>query len=229
MPFDVTILGSNSALPAHGRNPTSQVLQIHDHLWMIDCGEGTQLQMQKYKIRPGKLDRIFISHLHGDHIFGLVGLLTSLNLNRRSKTLHLYCHEGLDEILKIHFHYSKTILSFELIFHPFSEEEELIYEDESVMVYTLNMAHRIPCKGFLFQEVEGLRRMNKDAIARFELTHDEIIQIKSGVNIQRDDGILICAEDITEPPHPPRSYAFCTDTLYRDDLIENFKLKKRKT
>lgn len=221
MAFEVTILGSNSALPAHGRHPTSQVLHVHDHLFLIDCGEGAQIRLEKYKIKHGKIDDIFISHLHGDHFFGLIGLITSYHLNHREKPLTIFCPKGLDEIINVQLKYSDTHLRYPLRFEFFNPKNgALLYENDFMQVETLQLMHRIPCAGFVFREKPSTQKNIKaEAIAQYNLSIPQIQQIKKGQDLALADGSVIKNADLTQKAHHPRSYAYCTDTLYQESII----------
>ena len=224
MHFDITILGSNGAVPAYNRNPTSQFLNYNGHGFLIDCGEGTQMQMAKYSIRRGKLDYIFISHIHGDHFFGLMGLLTSFNLNHRETPLHIYGHFGIEEIVNTHFKHSQTKLGFDVFFHPvLADFAKIIYEDDALTVETIILEHRIPTTGFLFKEKIGLRKILAQKIQEYNIPITEIINIKKGANFINKEGSTIYNSELTEDPTLPRSYAFCSDTVYTESFIEQIK------
>lgn len=219
MTFSVTILGSNSALPAHGRHPTSQLLNHNEKLFLIDCGEGTQMQLSNYKVRRSKIDHIFISHLHGDHYYGLIGLLTSYHLLRRTEPLHLFAPMGLKEIIDVNFKYSNTKLVYELITHEINcGETAVIYENEQLAVSTIPMKHRIPCCGFLFREKKHERRILPEKLAEFKIPVGMITDLKKGNDIVLE-GKMIPNRELTADPDVPRSYAFCSDTLYHDSFI----------
>jgi ribonuclease Z len=222
--FAVTILGSNSAVPANGRHPTAQVLSIKEHLVLIDCGEGTQMQIAEYKIKASKIEYVFISHLHGDHFFGLVGLITSYNLNQRQKPLTIYCPEGLEDIIKLQLKHSDTQLRFELNFVNIKPVNgQLIFDNGDFTVTTLQMNHRIPCSGFLFREKNTERRIIKDSLAKYKVDVEQIPALKAGKDYITEDGTVIANALITEPPHRERSYAFCTDTSYLENLVPHIK------
>ncbi|MEO5911806.1 MAG: ribonuclease Z [Pelobium sp.] len=214
MKFEVTILGSSSATPIFHRNPTSQILNINDKLLMIDCGEGTQQQMLRYGIKYHKIDHIFISHLHGDHFFGLIGLISSMHLNGRTKPLYLFAPPELKEILDLQFKYSGTIIKFPIEYH-FTQciKEELILEtnDFTVMSFVLN--HRIPCTGFLFKQKLKLRKILKDKVADLNIPASYFPLLKRGIDFMDEHGKNHSAEDLTTDPDVPRSYAYCSDTV----------------
>jgi ribonuclease Z len=220
MEFSVTILGSNSALPSNGRHPTAQILSIKEHLILIDCGEGTQMQMSKYKIRTGKIEYIFISHLHGDHIFGLIGLITSYNLNQRQKPLTVFGPKGLEEIIQLQLQYSDTRLRFDLHFKEiYPVNGKIILDHPDFTVATLKMNHRIPCCGFFFREKNVLRKIKVEALEQYRIPVDVIPSLKEGKDFVAADGTVIPNNAITDNPPVERSYAFCTDTTYQEDII----------
>ena len=220
MTFEVTILGSNSAIPANDRHPTSQVLNVNGSLYLIDCGEATQIQLSRYRVKRGRIDNIFISHLHGDHYFGLIGLITSFHLNRRVKPLHIYGPKGLEDIITLQLEYSKTALVYELIFHALEGKAgEEIFEDEHITVTVLEMTHRIPCSGFLFREKQKLPNIIADKIEEYKIPYEKIEDIKQGNDYVTPAGKVISHSELTIPPPPRRSYVFATDTLYNEALL----------
>lgn len=225
MAFEVTILGSNSALPAHGRHPTSQVLHVHDSLYLIDCGEGAQIRLEKYKVKHGKIEEIFISHLHGDHFFGLVGLLTSYHLNHREKPLTIFCPKGLDEIINVQLKYSDTHLRYPLRFEFFEPKNgAVLFENDFLQVETVQLVHRIPCAGFVFREKPSAQKNIKaEAIAKYQLSIPQIQQIKKGHDLALADGSIVKNAELTQKTHHPRSYAYCTDTLYQESIIPHIE------
>ncbi len=220
MTFEVTILGSNSAIPANGRHPTSQVLNFNERLFLIDCGEGTQMQFNRYKIRSGKIDHIFISHLHGDHFFGLIGLITSYNLNHRTAPLHVYGPAGIDQIINLQLQFCSRGLDYELVFHIFEPQNGLvIFEDKNMVVTSLEMKHRIVCSGFIFTEKFTEFNIRKEKIQEYNIPFEMIGSIKKGADLTLADGRIIPNAELTLPLPKARSYAFCTDTLYNEDLL----------
>ncbi len=224
MQFDVTILGSNAAIPAYNRHPTSQVLNYNGNLFLIDCGEGTQFRMNEFGIKRGNLNNIFISHLHGDHYFGLVALLTSFNLNRREHPLFIYGPLGLEEIVQVHFKHSLTKLSYKIHFMPvFIDEPKVIYEDHALTVETIILTHRLPTTGFLFKEKKNLRKIIADKITEHNIPHHKINDIKRGGDFITETGNEISNTGLTLDPASPRSYAYCSDTVYIESFIEQIK------
>lgn len=215
MSFEITILGSSSATPTLNRNPSSQVVTIYDRYFLVDCGEGAQMQMRKYKIKFAKINHIFISHLHGDHILGLPGFLSSLHLMNRTNDLHLYCHEPLKEILEVQFKHSETYLKFNIVYHFLNKaQSEIIYEDDKVLVETIILNHRIPCCGFIFREKPALLSIRKDKIEAYNILPQDIPNIKRGNDYITEQGKVIPCKELTYPPKEPQSYAYCSDTLY---------------
>ena len=225
MPFKIQILGSNSAIFAHGRHPTSQLLQIHKDTFLVDCGEGTQYQMQKYKAKPFKISCVFISHLHGDHYFGLIGLLTSFHLLRRTDKLTVVGLPGLKEVIKLQLDVAGTKLAYPLEFIETKHEAVLdkIYESERVEVFTFPLRHKIPCTAFLFKEKEPLKRINSEAIIVLNLTIENYQELRFGQDIIDADQVFHKNEKLTLLGYLPRSYAYCTDTLYTPSIVEYIK------
>lgn len=218
MPFEVFILGNNSAIPAHGRHPTSQVVQIKEQLFLVDCGEGTQMQLAKYKIRKSKFNHIFISHLHGDHYFGLIGLITSYHLMRRPQPLHIYGPAQLLDIINLQLAVSNTTLAYELIFHTVTVDgETVLFEDEDLIISSFPVIHRIPTVGFLFKEKSGLRKFKAEKVSELDFPFQVIAELKKGNDVEWEGKKLI-ADEWTLPPAIPRSYAFCADTIYHEEL-----------
>lgn len=221
MHFDLTIIGSNGAVPAFGRHPSAQILDFNSHLYLVDCGETTQFGLTKYGIKRGKLDHIFISHLHGDHFYGLMGLLTSFNLNWREHDLHIFGPAGLKEIIDLHFKYSKTELKYKLIFHPTQDQSpEIIYTDSHLSVETIPLKHRIPTTGFLFREQNHQRNIRPEKITEYNIPYTAIPSIKQGNDFTLENGTVIGHDELTILPEKPRTYAYCSDTLFLDTFIE---------
>jgi ribonuclease Z len=220
--FGVTILGNNSALPAYDRHPTAQVVTLDQFQFLIDCGEGTQMQLSRYKIRRSRINHIFISHLHGDHYFGLIGLITSMGLLGRETDLHLYASAPLKEILDLQFKAADTRLPFTLHFHPL-EKEGTILDDPKFSVESFKVHHRIECWGFLFREKKKPRKINKDRITQYEFSSTAFEKLKAGEDVTSTKGELVLNDQVTTPTTPPRSYAFCADTLYKEELADIVK------
>jgi ribonuclease Z len=219
--FEVTILGTGSATPAAGRNPSAQVLMHHQRLFLIDCGEGAQMQMRRFHVRSSKINHIFISHLHGDHYLGLPGFLASLHLKNRTVELHLYCHRPLKEILELQFRYSQTHIRFPIVYHFLNpEEQECIYEDDGLEVISFPLNHRIDCNGFLFREKPKLFPVKKEMLAFFKIHPQDIPSIKRGEDYISPEGEVISNNRITLPRPPSAAYAYCSDTIYLPKLKE---------
>jgi len=223
MTFELTILGSNSATPAYGRNQTSQILNINEKLYLIDCGEGTQHQLLKYNIKSSRIKYIFISHLHGDHYLGLIGLISSMHLIGRREELTLFGPPELKEIIDIHLLYSDTKLRYPLIFHPVqSSQEQVILENDDVIVRSFPLDHRISCTGFRFDERARLAKINIEAVKAQGVPMECLPVLKQGNDCVSDDGKVYKSEEFTYPPPLTRSYAFCSDTLdsgsYHDSI-----------
>lgn len=224
MKFEITILGSNSATPAFGRNQSSQVLNINESLYLIDCGEGTQLQLNKYQIKRNKIKCIFISHLHGDHYLGLIGLLSSMHLSGRNDKIEIFGPPELKEMIDLHLKISQSEFRYPLSFHSTQHaKEELIFKNKDIEVYSFPLDHRIPCNGFRFNETRGLRRINKERINGLNIPPIYFPLIKQGHNFRAADGKLYLADDLTIPPRRPRSYAYCSDTLYSTKYLESIQ------
>jgi len=222
--FALTILGSNSATPAYGRNHTAQYLQIQKDYFLIDCGEGTQMQMSKFKCKPLKLTHIFISHLHGDHYLGLMGLLFTMHLLKRKKDLHLYGPSGLAEIITMQLRHSDSRLNYKIVFHKTDDKGfQQIYENKAVEVWSFPLQHRIPCTGFLFKEKTKPIRINKEKLPD-NITLAQIGSLKKGEDVFDGNGNLLHKnKDLTLPPRKSRSYAYCSDTIYDESLVKYIK------
>src|ERR1035438_1398564 len=220
--FAVTILGNNSALPAFDRHPTAQIVTMDDHLFLVDCGEGTQSQMAKYKIRRSKITHIFISHLHGDHYFGLMGLLTSMGLLGRQQEIHLFAPLPLKEMIDMQLKVADTQLPFEMHFHPLLDEGILIKENK-FEVKCFKVQHRIECWGFKFTEVKPLRRINPDKAKEYEVPSSFFERLKWGEDYTTKENEIIKNEWVTEAGIIPRSYAYSADTIYDERIIDKIK------
>lgn len=218
----LTILGNNSAIPAFGRNPTAQVLQTPDDFFLIDCGEGTQLQMSKFKIRRSKISHIFISHLHGDHYFGLIGLLTSMSLLSRTQDLHLHGPALLKQILDIQLQAAASTLGFQVHFHPLGENGK-IADTHKMEVHSFKVKHRIDCWGFLFREKKNLRKLDIERAVAYEIPSAFYEKLQKGFDYTTKKGTIIPNAEVTLPATPPRAYAYCADTIFDPDLCEIVK------
>ncbi|HAQ18215.1 MAG TPA: ribonuclease Z [Prolixibacteraceae bacterium] len=222
LPFQLTVLGTSSALPTSNRYPTAQVLQVLGRFFLIDCGEGTQTQMRKYKIGFSKINHIFISHLHGDHIFGLIGLISTMVLLGRKNDLHLYAHSELQKFLsaQLQFLYPDGI-TFKIIYHPLNfKKEQLIFEDQKVAVYSFPLSHRVPTCGFRFDEKPALPNLIPEKIDEYQIPIRDRQRIKEGGDFITETGQIIPHAELTISKHQIRSFAFCSDTRYDESYIE---------
>ena len=218
----VTILGNNSAVPSHNRHPSAQVLQSGEHHFLIDCGEGTQMQMNLYKIKKSRINQIFISHLHGDHYFGLIGLLNSLALNNRLNDLHIYAPEKLKSIIQIQMDIAGSGLPFQLYFHAL-EKEEVLFEDKTFSVECFRVNHRIECWGFLFREKKNPRKIIVDEVKKHKVPKSFFENLHRGEDFLNEENQVIKNELLTIPSEPPKSYAYCADTAFYEPIIEKIK------
>jgi len=220
MKFEVTILGSSSATPIFNRNPTAQILNINEKLYLVDCAEGTQQQMLRFDIKASRIDYIFISHLHGDHYLGLVGLLSSMHLNGRKKTLKVFCPPPLKEIVDLQLKYSETTLNYpvEFIFTD-ATTKGVILENQDIFVETIPLNHRIPCTGFLFRQKKRLRKLIKEKIEELEIPIPYYPAIKKGNDYEAPDGTIYKNSVLTIEPQEPKSYAYVSDTLYNENYL----------
>ena len=219
MTFELLVLGTSAAQPAYGRHPSAQVLSIHNSKFLIDCGEGTQMQMAAFGVKRSKLNHIFITHLHGDHYFGLIGLLTSFALNSRTQDLTIFSPPGLDAIIKAHqlqfsesFPYSIQFVEVD------TRRNSILMDNEQLQVRAFPLQHRIPTVGYRFDEKARKPKINSEKIIEFGLSIPQIKAIKSGEDLILEDGSVIPNADLTIPPPPPRSFAYCSDTLYFPSL-----------
>ncbi|TWR26076.1 ribonuclease Z [Mucilaginibacter achroorhodeus] len=221
MKFEVTILGSSSATPIFNRNPTAQVVNVNDKLYLVDCAEGTQQQMLRFDVKPSRIDHIFISHLHGDHYLGLVGLLSSMHLNGRKKSLKLFCPEPLKDIIEIQLRYSETTLNYniEYVFTD-ATQRSLIFENQDVCVETIPLDHRIPTTGFLFKQKKRLRKLIKERVEEIGIPVPYYTAIKRGADYEAPDGTTYKNDDITTAPASPKSYAYVSDTKYNEKYFK---------
>ncbi len=224
MSFSVTVLGSSSAVPTTKRFPTAQVLNVHERFFLIDCGEGTQMQMRRFSVNMSRIHHIFISHLHGDHVFGLYGLFSTYNLLGRKSDLHVYAHRDFEYTLN-HFRTQfGANLSFNIIFHPFTADQPYeIYSDKHMTVQTLPLRHSVPVVGFIFREKAKLLNIRKEMISVHKLGIKDIRSIKEGNDHILPDGKAIPNHMLTLPPVRPRSYAFCTDTSIFSSLAKSLE------
>ncbi|MFT5821893.1 MAG: ribonuclease Z [Crocinitomix sp.] len=220
MPINLTILGSGSAVPILGRGVTSQHLNINERRILIDCGEGTQLQLRRFKVKFQRIQFIFISHLHGDHFLGIFGLISSMSLLGRTNKLQIYGPDGLEEIVRHQFKLSQVYLSYDLEFIVIDcKEKALVFEDNSIEIYAFPLKHRVKCHGFLFQEKPRPSKMNKVKIKKYGLTLEEILAARRGEDVIRETGTLL-NEELTHGIEKCLSYAYCTDTRFVAKLPE---------
>src|SRR5690606_2030147 len=220
----VTILGCYAATPRTISNPTSQVLEMSNRLFLIDCGEGTQVQLRKKKIKFSKINHIFISHLHGDHCFGLIGVITTFAMLGRETDLHIYGPKGIKEFILTPLRLSGSFTSYNLYFHELSSSEsEIVFEDEKVLVRTIPLKHRVYTNGYLFQEKPKERKLNKEKAEQYNIDTCYYQNIKLGKDIQLDNDTIIPNTELTFEPEPSKSYAFCSDTVYNEDVIPIIK------
>jgi len=222
--FDLHILGCGSALPTTRHFATSQVVNMRDKLFMIDCGEGAQMQLRRSRLKFTRLNHIFISHLHGDHCFGLFGLISTFGLLGRTAELCIHSPKGLEELFTPMLGFFCRNLSYKVTFKEFeTKEPSLIYEDRSVTVTTIPLQHRIPCCGFLFSEKPGFHHINREMIDFYEVPLYEINRIKNGADYVTPEGVVVPNARLTTPPDPVRKYAYCSDTIFREKIIEQIK------
>lgn len=221
----LTILGFNSAIPTVNTSPTAQLLEMEERCFLIDCGEGTQVQLRKAKARFSKINHIFISHLHGDHCFGLPGLIASFRLLGRDIPLHVYGPKGIKKMLETIFTITETHRGFEVIYHELDKDySEKIYEDSRVEVYTIPLDHRIYCNGYLFKEKPKDRHLNMQEISKYkEIETCDYHNLKAGKDFELSDGYVLKNEILTTEPAKPVSYAFCSDTRYLESVIPIIK------
>ncbi|MDN5289347.1 MAG: ribonuclease [Mucilaginibacter sp.] len=228
MKFEVTILGSSSATPIFNRNPTAQALNINEHLYLIDCGEGTQQQMLRFDIKASRIDYIFISHLHGDHYLGLVGLLSSMHLNGRKKPLYLFGPPHLMEIIDLQLKYSETTLHFPLEFTVTNAKKaEVIVNNNDIIIETIPLDHRIDCTGFIFKEKKRLRKLVKEKLDELNIPAEYYTALKKGNDYTAANGVVYKNDTLTTDSAAPKAYAYCSDTLYNEqyfDQINNVTL-----
>ncbi|MCE5205598.1 MAG: ribonuclease Z [Porphyromonadaceae bacterium] len=222
--FEITLLGCGSAMPTTLHHPPSQLIDMSEKLFMIDCGEGTQLQMRKYKVRMNKLQSLFISHLHGDHIFGLPGLISTLSLLGRTDDLNIYAHKEIDFMLNPLLTYLGNHLSFKINLFPLNPDaEELIFENRTMRVTSFPLKHRIHTNGFLFEQKESPRHINREMIDFYHIPVKKIQEIKNGADYLTPDGTLILNKNLTYPGNPSRKYAYCSDTAYAPEIVPFIK------
>ena len=219
--FELHILGCGSALPTTRHFATSQVVNLRDKLFMIDCGEGAQMQLRKSRVKFSRLNHIFISHLHGDHCFGLMGLISTFGLLGRTAELHIHSPKGLEELLTPMLNFFCHTLAYKVIFHEFdTRQTSVVYEDRSMTVTTIPLQHRIPCCGFLFAEKARPNHIIRDMVDFYKVPVYELNRIKNGSDYVTPEGEVIANTRLTRPSDPPRKYAYCSDTIFRPEIVE---------
>lgn len=225
MSLKLTILGYNSAVPKRNVAPTAQLLEICNHHFLIDCGEGTQVQLRKAKAKFSKINHIFISHLHGDHVFGLIGLISSLQLLGRETPLHIFGPKGIQDFIMNQLRHTESVCSFQIIFHELNKtESEIIFEDQKVEVHTIPLSHRIYTNGYLFKEKLKPRKLKMEAVWNAkEIEICDYENLKRGKDFKLSNGEIIPNNELTCAPPKPLSYAFCSDTSYKPDIIPLIK------
>lgn len=224
MQFTLTILGTSSALPTSSKFPTAHVLNIHERFFLVDCGEGTQMQLRRYGINLSRINHIFISHLHGDHVLGLFGLIATLSLLGRKDDLHIYSYYLLDSILKDHLKYFEPNLAFNIVVHSVDTRVcQQVYADKTLEVISIPLDHRVPACGFLFREKEPSLNIHKELIQHYHIPLSWIHRIKNGEDYICDDGSVVANRILTYRPYVPRSYAFCSDTAFSPAVAECVK------
>ncbi len=222
MRFEVTTLGTGAALPARGRFPSAQLLNIHERLYLVDCGEGTQERLRQAEVNFNRITAIFISHMHGDHYLGLMGLLSSMHLNGRLNALAVYGPPELREVIDVQLRASQTYLRYPLSIHALAHESgRTAYADAHVEVITLKLKHRIPTTGFLFREQPLPRRLRKEHLAM--IPHFARGTVKAGDDLVLADGSVVPNRDLTLDPPPVRRYAYCSDTAFAPELVEHIR------
>ena len=216
----LTILGCGSALPTRKNFPSAQLLELRDKQYLIDCGEGTQIRMRQMGVKTARLGHIFISHLHGDHCFGMIGMISSFGMLNRTADLHIHAQPDLEKILKPQLMYFCQDLPFDVIFHNINpRKNEMIYEDRSIQVFTIPLKHRVPCCGFLFEEKPRDRHIIREMIDFYHIPTWRIPKIKQGEDFVTDEGEIIQNNQLTTSPVAPKRFAYCSDTAYSEKII----------
>lgn len=216
----LTILGCYSATPRISAHTTSQVLESRGHTFLIDCGEGTQMELRKHKVKFNQIKHIFISHLHGDHCFGLIGLISTFRLLNREVELHIYGPKGIKDLIMLQLKLSKSWIDFKLVFHELTSlDSELIFEDDKIAINTIPLDHRVYTNGFLFKEKAFDRKLLIDKAEEKHIDVAYYRKLKQGADVLNTKGELISNADVTIEGVPSKSYAFCSDTAYREDIV----------
>ena len=216
----LTILGCGSALPTRNNFPSAQIIEIRDKQFLIDCGEGTQIRMRQMGVKANRLGHIFISHLHGDHCFGLIGLISSFGMLNRTAELHIHAQADLEKILNVQLEFFCSDLPFKVIFHHINpRKHELIFEDRSVKVFSIPLKHRVPSCGFLFEEKPRDRHIIREMIDFYNIPTWRILKIKQGEDFETEDGEIIPNTELTVEGDKPKRFAYCSDTAYSEKII----------
>jgi ribonuclease Z len=224
MIFETTILGCGAAAPTGKHSPSAQVLNIHDKLFLVDCGEGTQMQMRKFKVKMQRINEVFITHMHGDHYLGLMGFISSMHLLGRKAKLTVYGPAELKAILELQLKASQTFLEYPLeVVAVDTAAKQCLYDDKSLRVYSFPMKHRIECVGYLFEEKERKPKITKESISLYGLIPSQIIQLKNGLPVVLENGSTLEPQTVCEEPEPPKRFAYCSDTAYSEKVIEAIK------
>lgn len=225
MSLELTILGFNSAVPTAFTHPTAQLLNIAERYFLIDCGEGTQVQLRKAKAKFNRINHIFISHLHGDHVFGLIGLISTLQLLGRDTPLYIHGPKGIEEFIMIQLKLTESKCTYDIVFNELSSKKSvLVFEDDKVEVFSIPLNHRVYTNGYLFKEKKKLRKLNMDAIQQYsEIDICDYQNLKNGKDYVMEDGTIIDNEDLTVEGPRALSYAYCSDTRYKPDIIPLIK------
>ena len=224
MKFEVLILGTNAALPLNNKITSAQVLNADEYLYLLDCGEGTQMKLEKYKVRKNKIKAIFISHLHGDHLFGLPGLLTSFGHYHRKDPLHIFGPEGITQYIRVILDTCQAFLGYEIrIVETDACTTQIIYSDQKIQVSTIPLKHRIPTNGYLIRQAERPFNLDGEKIRKYKLSIEQIKQVKAGKDIYLNDGTMMIWQDLTLSPVKQKAYAYCTDTVYDESIVPLIK------
>ncbi|MBN1599692.1 MAG: ribonuclease Z [Bacteroidales bacterium] len=224
MTFELTVLGSSSALPTSTKFPAAQVLNAHERFFLIDCGEGTQIQLRKAKVKFGRMNHIFISHLHGDHVFGLFGLLSTLNLLGRKTTMHIFGHSDLKYIIAFYLEHFAPENSYEIEIHPVVKRQlQLIFENKAIEVFAFPLKHKVPTFGYLFREKKRLLNIKKEVIEKYNPSIKQIVEIKKGADLITEKDEIVSNKELTIVPPKPRSFAYCSDTMVYEKITSYIK------
>ena len=222
--FEVTVLGCGSALPTVKHNGSGMVVNIREKYFLVDCAEGTQVELRRNHIHLNRLFNVFITHLHGDHCFGLMGLISTLGLLGRTAPLHVYGPQDIETLFQPLIDYHCNGMTYEVVFHPIDTHQNVcIYEDKSLQVFSIPLKHRIRCCGYYFKEKELSRHILKEAIEKYDIPISQINNVKAGLDYVMPDGQIIKNEKLTTPPSPARSFAYCSDTVFRPEIAGMMK------